>query len=74
MTSARETMENSNTINCPDCGHTDPGPRCEHCVYCHRNVPEGFGVPGVEDDVAWANAVALHNGDCEWARTRAHRS
>ena len=65
-------MASKNEINCPNCGYTDPGEKREHCIYCHRAVPAGFGVPYSDDDTAWRNAVALHAEGCEWASTRAH--
>ena len=47
------------------------------CAYCCREMPDDYDedeqVPPVADDQAWGELAELHEPDCEWAQTRAHR-
>ena len=64
-------MTNYNEIRCDE-GIVRTRTR-EHCVYCHRNVPMGSGVPAVDRDDLWRGMAKYHRADCEWIATRAHR-
>ncbi len=42
------------------------------CIYCGAHVDETI-VPDVDDDDAWEAEAQMHNLNCEWVLTRAHR-
>lgn len=45
------------------------------CVYCGYDVPdEGEYVPNIGDADEWARVAAVHDPDCEWVCTQAHRA
>lgn len=47
------------------------------CAYCYREMPDDYDedaqVPSVHDDEDWAELAGLHDAECEWIITRAHR-
>lgn len=45
------------------------------CAYCAADVPltDAVDVPDEDDDEEWAELADLHDDDCEWIETRAHR-
>lgn len=47
----------------------------ERCLYCSSEelFSHDDKVPAVDDDEEWERLANLHDADCEWVRTRAHR-
>lgn len=53
----------------------DPKAQTIACTDCGAEIVAEFAyvVPAVDDEQAWADAGGMHNQDCEWVSTRAHR-
>jgi hypothetical protein len=49
------------------------GGRVIGCAYCGRKHSLPDSVPDADDDAAWGELAAEHDGDCEWIVNRAHR-
>lgn len=46
----------------------------DRCAYCDATVTARESVPAIDDDSAWTALANEHSADCEWVRTRAHRT